>query len=299
MRHLMLLPAILMLGGPACAQTAPGGTATGNLTVDGRPIPLKFAYIVDVDDQEGAGLPLAGPTRYLVFVLTDRALPAGSVTNRNAPYGERKSPAELFAPAVKSPADEVRGMVLKLEPNLRKVFQASLLYPGADSTFTVSSTDYPDQLTDLKREGEHLSGTAVLAEPQDTYFKKGPKRYQYRVSFRAPVVQEPPVTQKWEGQEALDSPPVQAIRQYLDAAKKGDAAGLRRLTAKSHQAYLDKPETLKFLKQADASKLATQVKRVVVRGDLATVLIVSAQPSLSQVSMRLVKEDGGWKLYWP
>jgi hypothetical protein len=131
----------------------------------------------------------------------------------------------------------------------------------------------------------------------------GPRQYQVIIfsdrSFRAPVLSEPPVKEQWAGKAALDSPPVQALREYLDAAQKGDVATLHRLTAKTQLPYLNKPGTLQFLKDADASTLAEQVKRVVVRGDTAMVMAVNEAPDYSQVAMSLVRENGAWKLYWP
>ncbi len=46
-------------------------------------------------------------------------------------------------------------------------------------------------------------------------------------------------------------------------------------------------------------KLPKQVKRVVIRGDNATVVVVNTEPNYSQVMMRLVRERGAWKLCWP
>lgn len=290
--------ALLLAASGARAQGA-GGTATGNLTLDGKPIPLRFAYVVDVDNAEEAGLLLEHARNYRVIVLSDRALPATSVSNRNAPFSERHSPAEYFGPLAKSPADGIRGVFIRLDLKTNKIFDAHLLYPGMGVGFTIGGQEFRDRLTGVKQAGNTVSGTATLAKAEPTHLEKGPKKYLYQITFRAPVVKEPAVTEKWEGEAALKSPPVQVIREYLEAGHKGDLATLQRLTAKTHQAYLKKTEILDFLKDGDASKLDEQVQRVFVRGETATVVIVTKEPSYSQTSMTLVREGGTWKLCWP
>jgi len=281
----------------AGAQSA--GTATGNLTLDGKPIPIRFAYVVEVDNAEEAGLLLEGPRNYRVIVLSDRALPAASVANRNAPFSERHSPAEFFGPLTKSPADSIRGIFLRVDLKTNQIFDAHLIYPDMGIGFTVGGQEYRDRLAGVKVAGNIVSGTAALAKPEPTHLEKGPKKYLYQISFRAPIVKEPEITEKWEGEAALKSAPVLIIREYLEAGKRGDLATVQRLTAKTHQAYLKKPEVLEFLKDGDASKLAEQVQRVFVRGQFATVVVVNKEPSYSQTSMTLVKEGGDWKLCWP
>jgi hypothetical protein len=284
---------------PAFSQNAYTGKASGTLTVDGKSTLLRYAYMVEVDNVEEVGLLLAGPRQYQVIIFSDRQLPLASVANRNASFAERRSPAELFAPLHKTVVDTMRGIMLKVDMPTQQPFDAQLLYPGVDSTFRASGAKVPDHVTGLTREGNTLAGTALLPTVQPTHRQKGPKTYQYRISFRAPMLSEPPVKEQWQGKAALDSPPAQAIREYLDTAQKGDVATLRRLTAKPHLPYLNKPETLQFLKDADASTLAEQVKRVVVRGDTATVMAGNEAPDYSQVAMSLVRENGAWKLYWP
>lgn len=284
---------------PAVAQKTVTGSAHGNLTVDGRSIPLRYAYSVEVDNVEEAGLMPSGPQKYLVLVLSDGKLPLSSVADRNAPFADRHSPGEMFAPLHKSSAERMYGVLLHLDLQKKMPFQAELFYPGKQSLFSVVGTQVPDQMTNLKREGDWISGTAFLANAQDTGLEKGPKKYQYRVSFRALVRPENLVTAKWEGKDALASPPVRTLHAYLAAARNGDVPALRRLTAQTHQPYLDRPEMLKFLQSADVSKLAEQVRRVVVRGNSAAVVCVNKEPNYSQVTIQLVRDKGAWKLYWP
>ena len=93
--------------------------------------------------------------------------------------------------------------------------------------------------------------------------------------------------------------PAAVIRAYGEAGKNGDVETLRKLTAASHQSYLSNKEFIQSLKSFEADKLAEQVKRVVVRGNTASVVVLSETPSYSQVTMHLVREKGDWKLCWP
>lgn len=291
---------LLLLGNHALAQKAYTGTATGNLTVDGKSIPLRYAYAIGVENVEEAGLVQSGPTKYRVIVLSDHRLPLSCVSDRNSPFSERRSPAQVFSPLVKSEVDRMYGIMLKMDSATNMPLHAELFYPGDDSlSFSVVGEVVDDQITGLKAENGQLSGTAFLAHLKETHADHGPKKYQYRVSFQAPLLSEPPVTEMFEGKQVLGSPQVQAIREYMGAAQKSDLLTLRRLTAASHQAYLKKPETLAYLKKGDPSKLAEQVRRVVVRGNTAIVVIVNEKPNDSQVSMQMLREAGAWKLYWP
>jgi hypothetical protein len=301
----MRIPAVvaaacMVIAAPSLAQKPYAGTATGNLNVDGKPIPLKYAYAIEVDNVEAAGLLMAGTRKSLVIVLSDRALPLSSVSDRDAPYSDRRSPAQILAPVSKTVADKIRGIVLKIDPAKANPLGAQLLFPGNDGIdFSIVGTEYPDRIIGLKRAGGFLSGTAVLPALQQTHLEKGPKKYQYKATFRAPIVMEEPVTENLVGQAALNSAPVAVLKSYVEAGKRADVEGLRKLTASTHTSYLSNKEFIESLKSAEVEKLPEQVKRVVVRGDQATVVIVSEQPSYSQVMMRLVREKGDWKLCWP
>lgn len=268
--------------------------------MDGKPIALKYAYVIDVDNVEEAGLRMAGARKSTTIVLCDRPLPRSSVATREAPFSERVSPGQILAPLSKGVADQMYGIVLKLEPAKANPLSTQFLFPGNDSLpFNVVGTEYPDRVTDMKRAGGFLSGTALVPSAQLTRLEKGPKKYQYRVMFRAPILTETPVKENLDGPGALASPQVAVLKAYMEAGKKGDAATLRKLTATTHQSYIANKDFLESLKSAEMEKLPEQVKRVVVRGDTATILVVAEQPSYSQVNMHLVREKGDWKLCWP
>ena len=275
------------------------GTANGSLLVDNKTIALKYAYAVQVEDVETAGLEMSSPARYLVIVLSDRKLPLTCVANRYAPHSELRSPAQVFQPLEKVTSDSMYGVMLQYDLVKKTVFKSDFFYPNKEFSLSFAGFEKPEKIAGLRITPKEVSGTTFLDNPQSTGRDKPPKKYQFRASFRATLRLEPGVTEKQEGKAALNSPLLQIIRDYLKAAKEGDVATLRRLTASSHQAYLQNPEVLKFLKDADVSKLEEQVKRLVVRGDIAVVILVNEQPNYSQTQMFLVREKEGWKLCWP
>lgn len=301
MRLLALIAAASALAAaPAFAQKPYAGTATGTLLVDGKSIPLRYAYVVDVDNVEEAGLLLAGARKSTVIVLSDKPLPLKSVSDRNSPYSDRVSVGQMLSPIGKSPVEGIYGIVLKLDPAKANPLDARFIYPGSESvSFTVAGTEYPDRVVAMKRAGGFLSGTALVPALQETRLEKGPKKYRYRVEFRAPILTEEPVTETLEGPAALASAPVAAVKAYGEAGKKGDIEAVRGLTASTHIGYLTNKDFLESLKSFDISKLPEQVKRVVVRGGTASVVVVSEQPNYSQTMMHLVREKGAWKLCWP
>lgn len=293
--------AAMVLGQNVIATSPPAaGTAVGNLIVDGKPIPLKYAYVVDVDNVEEAGLKIPTTQHYRVIVLSDRALPAESVCDRNAPASERISPMQTLEPIAKIPSDKMYGILLKIDPKQANPLGAELLYPGKDTvSFNVVGTEYSDRVASVKVVGRTISGVAELARITETRLTKGPKKYSYHVTFRAPITTEPAVTSNLTGKDALDSAPVAALRAYVTAGKTGNEEALQKLTAESHAAYLKHKEILDSLKSGDIDKIAEQVKRVIIRGTHAFVVCVNEEPNYSQVMIQLINERGGWKMQWP
>jgi hypothetical protein len=267
--------------------------------VDGKAIPLRFAYVLDVDNIEEIGLIPNGPQKYQVIVLSDKALPLSAVANRYAPLSERRSPTDFFQLKTKSAVDSIYGIAMKVDPKKSAPFQVQFFHPGQGTQFSIEGTEFPDRITGMKRQGNQLSGTMLLAKPQQTYAEKGPNQYQYRATFRAPIRTEPKVTAVLEGKAAQDSPLAQSIRTYLVAAKKGDFAALGSLTTASHQTYLKEPKFVEYIKSDDMGISPDKIKRIVVRGNRALAVIVTEAPSYTQVNLQLVQEKGAWKLYWP
>lgn len=192
------------------------------------------------------------------------------------------------------------GIRLKIDPKQQNPMDAQFLYPGKDPfSFTVVGTEYPDRVTGVTVTGKTISGTAGVAKPIETRLDKGPKKYSYRVSFKAPLSAEPAVTANLSGADALSSPQTAVLRKYLLAGKAGDLDTVKKLTASSHIAFTSNKDAMAFMKEGDASKIAEQVKRVVVRGKIASIVCVNEEPNYSQVMFHLINEVGSWKVQWP
>jgi hypothetical protein len=321
---LSLAAAIAALGGfgfalsvPAQAQTsapsAPGGyqgTGQGNLTLDGKPIPLKYVYAVQVDNVEEEGLPLTiSPRKYIVLLLSDISLPKRLVENRFAPQSDRHSMAEFFDDRQKSIADKMRGLQFRIDAEKKELFGMELLLPVGAMSFAPGGIGEANQIKDLKIENGTISGTVLVTAPQEhpswqiaeaekDKKYKGPKKYQYRVAFTAPLQTEPPVTKVYDGKDALNNEPMTVLKQYAAAAKKGDIATVKRLTAASHQTYLNHPKIKEQMQQMKPDLLVKEVKRVVIRGDWAAVMVVSSGGG-AQIMIQMTRTKDGWKLYFP
>ncbi len=274
-------------------------SVNGKIVFDNKSIAIQYGYALDIDNVEEAKYLFSSPQKTTVLVFTDRELPQISICDRGAPFSDRHSFSELFSPLKSSPGDKVHGVLLKLDASTFKIISAQLLFPGHNSEFTVMGADISDRIEIHISKIGLIAGTSTLSPPQNTGFSDGPKKYHYKINFQIPLKREQAITKNYEGKDALISPPLESIKKYLSAAKSGDVDGLRKLTAQSHLAYLNKPEVIKMLKDADASMLAEQVKRVVIRGDRAAVVVVNEKPNFSIVIMHLVLEKGIWKLYWP
>jgi hypothetical protein len=266
--------------------------------MDGKKIPLTFAYAVLVDDAETEGLVGAGPRNYYVLVLSDRELPAGDVNDRFAPQSSRISPGQMMAPLSKTPADSMYGIMLQIDKTKFTILNTQFLHPNAGINMSVVGTQYPDVVKNVHESDGKLIGEASVTT-QDTGLDSGPKHYRYSAQFTAPLVPEAAITANLTGAAALACDPVAALKLYLAAAHKGDKTALKSLTDNAHLAYLDKPEVIKFLKDADPKTLTTQLHRVVVRGNMAGVVLVNSKQSYSYTTMHLTQESGAWKVCWP
>lgn len=286
------------------------GTGQGNLTVDGKPIPMKYAYAVLVDDVETAGLPLSyGPTKTIILVLSDIPLPKKLVENRSAPDSDVKSIGQYFDDKRVTEASKMRGLQFEIDAEKKAVLKYQIKLPGAGASYDSGAIGPEYQLKNFTVTNGIVSGTilvseakthpsASVAEAENNKKYKGPKKFQFRVTFTAPLQTEPPVTKVYDGAEALNNEQINVLKQYAAAANKGDMAAVKRLTAASHHHYLALPGAKEGLKEMKPELLAKEVKRVVVRGNQATVMVVSSGGG-SQVMIRMTRENDGWKLYFP
>ncbi len=302
MRRLLVTALLLgvVLGGSASSLADPASpSCTGTLFLSGKSIPLTYAYAVAVDDAEGVDLVGAGPQQYYVLVLSDRALPPTCVSNRYAPQSGRVSAGQMMEPLAKNAADAMNGIMLQIDKTKMTVINAQFLNPAMGIPMSIVGTEYPDVAKNIHEADGKLVGEASLPTATDTGLDKGPKKYRYTAQFSAPLVTEGAITENLTGPKALQSAPVATLSQYLVAAKEGDKATLMTLTDKGHVGYLAKPEVIKFFKDADPKMVATQLHRVVIRGDAASAVMVNTKPMYSTTTIHLVREGGAWKVCWP
>ena len=162
--NLLAAIGLIMLARTAMGEGVASGTATGNLVVDGKAIPLKYCYVVDVDNVEESDLRITFPRRYFVIVLSDREIPPASVCDRNSPLSERVSMVQMMEPPVKSVTEKMYGIVLKIDPRQANPLAAELKFPNDESmSMNVMGAEYPDRVNGLKVDGSTISGVAEIA----------------------------------------------------------------------------------------------------------------------------------------
>jgi hypothetical protein len=164
------------------------------------------------------------------------------------------------------------------------------------------------RFTELKYAGGWLSGTVRTTKPaaiSSFEAEDKPLTYQYQATFRVRVETPPPVTATLTGAQARSSPQVKVVMEYYAAGKRGDMAALRRLSPpEMFQRFEDMKKQVgekeaakmfnEFWKQQPAPEIYRKmVTKVVVRGDLATI-VIKEKDGTSWLTMK--RQNGVWKL---
>ena len=258
------------LGAAAAQESA---TVEATLTFAGQTHKLDHVLIVRAGNEEG--MDASGPR--LRIYLSDAEIPlrlAGGATDLGAKgYAQQAglSAVVVFA----DPAGKDRGAQLSL------LNAAGTQQPGFA---TASDTN---ALSEFQVAAEHASGAITFQGGQIGLTAK----------FSAPITANP-ITADLTGKAALESPPVQALAAYDAALAKADMAALAKCTTalrlKQIQAFHDQAGEKAF-RQAVKSEtggppLAQTVKRVIVRGESASVVLKGGEVA------ELVQENGAWKM---
>lgn len=275
---------LLTIAAPAWALDP--GTVTGTFTVDGKPIALRHAYAHLHDNAEG----LLDRPRELRILLTDREVSPDTLR------GIVFLPVEDLAMQGK-----VQGILFELDPANPNSLVATLLMPPSEPGASLVRTTHSVTGTKLfKRwifERQRVVGEIErLSEPNPDLPHLSAA--SFALAFSAPVFNEPPVTADLRGRAARTSPQVQAVSAVARLLARGDLAGARKLQSRRSNRQFD---AAMKLQGADAVKLAKQggaemknmigsVRRVVVRGDRAVVLVGKQQ------WLTLIREEGRWKM---
>lgn len=288
-----LLISLCTLPETARAQAAAPATVKGQITIGDDARPLKYAYVVEVDDVEGARLQDT-PRHYFAIRFTDVELP---------PATARSS----WRIASLARAGKVRAVEVNVDPAKRATFGGAIYYARTpkDSpilTITASNSD-TYLLKEFKVEGNTVSGTALMANPEKwvQLDDKAPEvTFQYSVEFSAPLLRQPAVTATLTGAQAQSSPQVKALLAYEAVCRKGDIAAARKLAVPETSeewntiiAQIGEAQFKKMMMQSapDARVRVKQITRVVVRGDHATVIYREQGATGFQP---MVKKNGAW-----
>ena len=268
----LALAAVAALGfslGAFAADEAPRADAA--LEINGKTIRLTNALVVQSGNEEG----LDDAAHLLVF-LSDKPMPlqvaVGATTLR----------AQAWARA-----NNVSAVVLRGDPagksaaGTASVLAAPGLEPGG-----FASLANTQGFSALRVAAGRASGTVSF----------GASSTLVKGSFDAPI-SAVPITQDLKDREAADSAPAKAYVAYMAALRKGDLkeAGRHATAARIKQVEDFRAQAGEMFKNMskeipDSASLAKSVRRVVVRGNLASVVLASKEVN------ELVREGDDWKI---
>ena len=252
------------------------GDFTGTLTINGKSFPSPYVRALLHDNAEGV---LDSPTQ-LRIVVSDREVPIDSL------YGLTFLPVGDMGRR-----GEVEGILLQFDPAKPDEVDYRVLTVRGIQSVTTKIT-----IKDLKLTAGMVSGEFEFSDDSFASFPEYPKvRFSFRIN--TPVHSPPAVTADLKGSDALNSPQVKVLRAIADALAAGNIAAFNKLTsaratvrnsdeiarrgADAKKAYMSVG--------ADLKKLIPGVKRVVVRGDQAVVLLPE------DTTFHLRREGGTWK----
>jgi hypothetical protein len=252
------------------------GDFTGTLTINGKTFPAPHVHVLLHDNAEGV---LPFPTELRILV-TDREVPIDAL------YGLTFLPV-----ADMGRRGEVEGVLLRFDPAKPGEVDYTVLTLNGVQTFTTKIS-----IKELRVVAGTVSGAFDFS---DTSFASFPDYPKVTFSFRidAPVKSPPAITADLKGTDALNSPQVKALRAIADAIATGDFEAMHKLTSES-ATVRNKEELARLGAGAkatyksvgtDLKKRIPGIKRVVVRGDRAVVIVPG------QGTVNFIFERGSWK----
>ena len=259
-----------------CVTLSAAADITGSLTINGKTFPTLHLHALLHDNAEGA---LPSPTQMRVLV-TDRAVPVESL------YGL------MFLPvADMGGRGEVEGILLQFDPAEPAEVDYTVLTLKGLQTVTKRIS-----ITGLKVVAGRVSGSFTFTEDS---FKSFPDYPQVSFSLRidAPIKRLPAITADLKGVDAVNSPQVKVLRAIADALATGNFEAMHKLSSEN-VAIRNREEIARLGAKAkttfktvgtDLKRLIPGVKRVVVRGTSAVVILPE------KGTFNLVFEGGTWK----
>lgn len=269
---LRFLVAALALGASLCASAADEGSrADATLEINGRAIHLTCVLVIQSGNEEGMD-----DAPHLLVFLSDKPIPlqvAGGASTFRA--GAWARTANVTAVVLRGdPAGKSSG-------GSASVLAAPGLEPGSFASLSGNQA-----FKQLRVAAGRAAGTAVFDGSSTTI--KG--------SFDAPITPLA-ITQDLKDRAAAESAPAKAYLAYMAALKKGDLKEAARyanpgrmkeieqLRNQSAQVFKDMTKEI-----PDGATLAKSVRRVIVRGNLASVVLSSKEVN------ELVREGDDWKI---
>ncbi len=280
-----LLQTTLVLAGVLIQPAQGANTAAGTLRINGTSIKLTHARAHLHDNAEG----LISRKSELRILLTDREVPATAL------YGVSFPPVWQMAMR-----GEVQGLLLEMDPadpnNINAIVLQKPREAGRSLMNLGASVTGGKLFKEWKLAGGRVSGSIDRGKDEPSENEDIPN-IAYTVRFDAKVDAEPPVTQDLKGAQALASAPVRALLLAADAMSRADFPALKKLSTASGAARLDEliataggqAKTIARQNGTEMKALLKKVKRVVIRGDRATVIMPDGN------SAAVVREAGAWK----
>lgn len=277
---------LLSIGAVSLAWGQTPATATGTLTVNGKPTKLTHALALQTTDWT------LGPNHKMVEV------PVIKVVVSDASIEDVEDDFELGAEGKEG---KLHG--LRIELSKKGELMSGNLYTNAFETGTtglfMSHVLFERKVLDDKT----ISGKIRADESMDI----GGVTCNFDVTFSAPVLREPKPTV--EGSGALETPPAKAVQEFLRALSAKDVAALKQVLRKEFVEMLEKPEgqesLMPFLNQAYPAGQVKQLKivRVFDFGNRAWVEGTTKRPSRTggaptdvTYRIRAIRVNGSWKV---
>lgn len=262
--------ALLILAVEPALAVEPG-KVEGSLAYKGKRVELEHILVVRYGNEEGTP---QGP--HLRIFLSDREIPLGLA-----------STVTLYSLRQALHAAGGNAVVLKADPRGRgKKAQVELLSAAELPWPMVETASLPEAFTRLALANRHLSGAATVHSGE----------LEVDAVFDAPVL-ENAVTASFDGKAARASAPARALIACNAAVGKEDLDALGNCFSdfdlKEVERYRAEIGAKAFAEQAKsrpgAADFARTVRRVVVRGERATV-------RTGEDFVEMVRENGVWKI---
>ncbi len=251
---------------------------SGTLKVKDRSIPVRHVYALLHDNAEGV---LHSPTELRVLI-TDREVPLDSLYGLTfLPVGDRAR------------WGEVEGILLRFDPAKLSEVDVTVLVTNALQKVTERV-----KIKDFHLAVDRVKGSFEFKEDSFQNFPDYPSA-NFEFEIDAFVNRIPAVTADLKGQDALNSPQIKALTAIANALVKANITDLEKHSSERAIRNTRKDvaamgaDARKTLKRAgtELKKVIPGVERVVVRGNLAVVLL----PENSRFELIFV--DGSWKTF--